>query len=147
MLVFLESFIQKILSSQNGVILLVAVLLLLFFMTGIIIGLTVQRLRDMSVIRREREDAVSRSRAVLCGLAGEQLAPLLPHFPCNAGDVRFIGKPVDYVAFPGMAEGGEVKDIVFIEVKSGNAGLSKREREIKAAVKARRVYWQEYRLP
>ena len=72
---------------------------------------------------------------------------MLPGFPCEAGDVRFVGKPVDYVAFPGMAEGKEIKEVVFIEVKTGSAGLSRREKEIKEAVKAGRVRWAEYRLP
>ena len=35
--------------------------------------------------------------------------------------------------------------LVFIEVKTGEAGLSKREKEIKAAVKAGRVRWAEWR--
>lgn len=99
------------------------------------------------MIKKERADAVRKSRAVLGGQFGEQLAPYLPDFPCNPGDVRFIGKPVDYIAFPGSAEGKPIKDVVLIEVKSGESHLSGREREIKAAVKAGRVHYVEYRLP
>ena len=144
--------IQRALASISAVfseydLFLIALLLflLVYLVIGILIGLLIQRLRDQSLIRREREDAVRRSRAVLGGLAGEQLAPLLPGFPCGAGDVRFVGKPVDYVAFPGMAEGKEIKEVVFIEVKTGSAALSRREKEIKAAVKAGRVRWAEWR--
>ncbi len=141
----LSSFISSIFSDPNVFLLIVLLFLLVYLATGIVIGLLIQRLRDSAMIRRERADAVRRSRAVVGGLVGEQIAPLLPGFPCEAGDVRFIGKPVDYVAFPGMSEGREVEEVVFIEVKTGSAGLSKREKEIKAAVKAGRVRWVEWR--
>mgnify|MGYP002867556611 FL=1 len=98
-------------------------------------------------VNKARKDAVKKSRAVLGGLAGEQLAPFLPGFPCNPADARFVGKPVDFVAFSGAAEGGEIKEIIFVEVKSGEASLSKREREIKACVQEGRLRFVEYRIP
>jgi hypothetical protein len=93
-----------------------------------------------------RGDAVKRSRAVLTGQIGEQLAPYFPLFPCDPADVRFLGKPVDFVAFPGASEGAP-REVVFIEVKTGDARLSASERALKAAVEAGRVRWVEYRLP
>lgn len=137
--------VRSLLLGQELFLICFLLFLLVYLVIGIFIGLLIQRLRDQSLIRREREDAVRRSRAVLGGLAGEQLTPLLPGFPCAAGDVRFVGKPVDYVAFPGMAEGKEIREVVFIEVKTGSAALSRREKEIKAAVKAGRVRWAEWR--
>ena len=77
----------------------------------------------------------------------EQLAPYLPDFPCNPGDVRFVGKPIDYVAFPGSAEGKPIEEIVLIEVKTGQSQLSTREKEIECAVKKGRVRYEVYRLP
>jgi len=93
-----------------------------------------------------RGDAVRRSRAVLTGQIGEQLAPYFPAFPCDPADARFLGKPVDFVAFPGASEGAP-REVVFIEVKSGDARLSPPERALKAAIEAGRVRWVEYRLP
>ena len=113
---------------------------------GILIGAVVQKLRDSAGIKKARNDAVKRSRAVLGGQFGEQLAPFLPDFPCNPGDARFIGKPVDYIAFPGTAEGRSVEEILFIEVKSGTSALSAREKEIREAVKKGRVRYVEYRI-
>jgi predicted Holliday junction resolvase-like endonuclease len=98
-------------------------------------------------MRRVRSDAVKRSRAVLGGQLAEQVAPFLPGFPCNPADVRFIGKPVDFIGFPGAAEGKEIKEILFIEVKSGSSVLSRREREIKHAVQTGCVRYVEYREP
>lgn len=114
---------------------------------GFFWGEVVQTITNKDKIKRERQDAVKRSRAVLGGQFSEQLAPFFPEFPCNPGDVRFIGKPIDFIAFPGTAEGKEVKDIFFIEVKSGESQLSQREKEIKEAVQNKRVHYIEYRIP
>ena len=48
------------------------------------------------------KDRLKRSRAVLGGLVSEQMAPLLPGFPFDPGDCRFVGKPVDFIVFKGM---------------------------------------------
>jgi predicted Holliday junction resolvase-like endonuclease len=94
----------------------------------------------------ERGDAVRRSRAVLGGLAKEQFAPYLPGFPFDPNEVRFIGKPVDFVAFVGLSS-GKVDEVVFVEVKSGNASLSAVERSLRDAIRQGRVRWVEYRAP
>jgi predicted Holliday junction resolvase-like endonuclease len=96
--------------------------------------------------KKERKDAINRSRAVLSGQMLEQVAPFLPDFPCNPADVRFVGKPIDFVAFPGASENKEIKEVVFIEVKTGNSVLSPREKEIKDAIQQGRVRYVEYRF-
>ncbi len=92
-----------------------------------------------------RKDAVERSRAALSGQVSEQIAPWLPDFPVNPSDARFIGKPVDFVAFDG-ADQGAVNEIVFIEVKSGRSTLSQVERSVRDAILKGRVRWVEYRI-
>jgi len=101
-------------------------------------------LKFRRVLKTERADAGNRSKAVLSGLAAEQIAPFLPNFPCNPADCRFVGKPVDFVAFS-TENDGEVKEILFIEVKNGTSQLSKREREIKKCVEEKKVRYIEYR--
>ncbi len=119
----------------------------LFFFFGTFFARLYFRASLSKIIADERSDAVKKSRAVLGGLAGEQVAPFMPGFPCNPADARFVGKPVDFVAFPGAADGDEIKEVLLIEVKSGEASLSKREREIKACVQEGRLRFVEYRLP
>ncbi len=109
---------------------------------GIIAGKIVARLSLNKYLKDNRLDAVKRSRAVLGGQMVEQIAPFLPGFPCNPGDVRFVGKPVDFVAFPGMAQGEPVKEVMFIEVKTGSSQLSSREKEIQKAVEEGRVSYK-----
>ncbi len=118
----------------------------LFFLLGTLFARIALSASLSKKIAAERADAVKKSRAVLGGLAGEQVAPFLPGFPCNPADARFVGKPVDFVAFPGAADGGEIKEVLLIEVKSGEASLSKREREIKACVQEGRLRFVEYRV-
>ncbi len=130
----------------SAVMLALAVLVaVLAYRAGRRHGILEAGMREKDRIEEARRDAVERSRAVLSGQLSEQLAPWLPDFPVNPADARFIGKPVDFVAFCG-AEGGTVDEIVFIEVKKGRSTLSPVERSIRDAIVHGRVRWVEYRL-
>ena len=123
--------------------------LCVFIITAVVfflLGKLVQKVKDMNLIKKERSDAVKRSRAVIGGQFGEQIAPYLPEFPCNPGDARFIGKPVDFIAFKGSAGEEEIEEILFIEVKSGSSTLTRREKQIKSAVENGRVRFVEYHI-
>jgi predicted Holliday junction resolvase-like endonuclease len=92
-----------------------------------------------------REDAVQRSLAVTAGKVHEQLTPYLPAFPYNPKDVRFLGSPIDLVVFDGLAE-GQLQRIVFLEVKTGGASLTGRERQVRDTIEAGEVEWAELRV-
>lgn len=118
-------------------------------LAGIAIGLLIAgiwvlvwKARYTSAIRG---DAVLRSQAVTAGKIHEQLIPYLPDFPYNPKDVRFLGSPVDLVVFDGLAD-GELRGIIFVEVKTGRAVLTGRERRVRDAVEARAVEWAELRV-
>ena len=145
----LNQFISQlsVLATNGAGLFVLALCCALFFVLGTLFARVVFAASLSKKIAVERADAVKKSRAVLGGLAGEQVAPFMPGFPCNPADARFVGKPVDFVAFPGAADGDEIKEVLLIEVKSGEASLSKREREIKACVQEGRLRFVEYRLP
>ena len=103
------------------------------------IGFLLWKARYTRVIRK---DAVERSLAVTMGKVHEQLVPHLPGFGFNPKDARFLGSPVDFVIFDGLSA-GQVERVVFLEVKTGNATLTVRERQVKEAVVAGRVQWRE----
>ncbi len=92
-----------------------------------------------------RENAVQRSLAVTAGKVHEQLVPYLPEFGFNPKDARFLGSPVDLVGFDGLAD-GQVRRVVFLEVKTGGATLTARERQVRQVIEAREVAWAELRL-
>ena len=72
---------------------------------------------------------IDKSRSVVSGKVQEHLAPLFPEFlnQFNPKDTRFLGTPLDFIVFDGLDE-GEVRKVVFVEVKTGKAGLLSRER-------------------
>lgn len=69
----------------------------------------------------------------------EQMAPFLSEFPYNPKQAHFLGMPIDYIIFAD-------DKVVFLEVKSGNAQLSQRQRAIKSLVEAGKVVWEELRV-
>src|SRR5690242_12353047 len=115
---------------------------------GIAIGAVVALLCVLAVtplyVRRMRKEAVAQSKAVTRGQIYEQLVPYLPNFEFNPKDAQFLGRPVDFVVFDGLDE-GEVRRIVFVEVKTGVSTLTTRERRVRDAVRAGRVEWLELR--
>ena len=75
----------------------------------------------------------------------EQMVPFLQGFEYAPKDARFLGSPVDLVVFDGLSA-GEVRRVVFVEVKTGGASLTTRERQVRAVIEAREVAWAELRL-
>jgi predicted Holliday junction resolvase-like endonuclease len=124
----------------------------LFLFVGLRFGLRQGRKQEKAEWETHRlEDIVKarlkQSRAVLGGLVSEQIAPLLPGFPFDPGDCRFIGKPVDFLVFKGMNE-KNITEVVFLEVKSGTGKtLNDQEKRLREAVKSGRVSWVEYDIP
>jgi predicted Holliday junction resolvase-like endonuclease len=92
-----------------------------------------------------RADAIKRSSAVVSGKVVEHLVPYFGVFPYNPQDARFLGAPVDIVVFDGLSE-GELRQIIFIEVKTNTSTLSTRERRVRDVIQARNVTWQELRI-
>ena len=122
---------------------------LLFLAVGFVLGFLLAwlyaQLWKARHSRAVRKDAVRRSVAVTTGKVVEQLVPYLPGFPFNPRDARFLGSPVDFVVFDGLIE-GDVRRVVFVEVKTGAAQLSPRERRVREAVEAGRVAFVEHRV-
>lgn len=96
------------------------------------------------ILQAEREDAVKRSRATLTGQFSEQISPYFPDFPYSPTEARFIGKPIDFVIFKG-ADTNEIKEVIFLEIKSGNSQLNKQEKNLKETILKGKVKWDEYK--
>jgi predicted Holliday junction resolvase-like endonuclease len=90
--------------------------------------------------RAIRDDAIKRSESVTVGKITEHIVPFLPDFTYNPKDARFIGSPIDLIVFDGL-NAGEVKRVVFVEVKTGESSLSTRERRVRDAIEAGNVEW------
>lgn len=78
------------------------------------------------------------SQSVKYGQLTEQWIPFSKNFPYNTQTFRFIGKPVDGVAF-------EDDKIVFVEFKSNKSSLNESQKRVKELVKEKKVEWFELR--
>jgi predicted Holliday junction resolvase-like endonuclease len=99
-------------------------------------------------ITAAREDAVKKSRAVLQGFAFEAYLPFI-QTDFNPRDFRFFGDPIDFVVFDGLSDmiegrASTLRGIYLVEVKSGNATLSTRQRAIRDACKDMKVSFKVY---
>jgi len=94
--------------------------------------------------KKIRKDAASKSRSTLIGKITEHFIPYLPGFSYDPQDARFLGAPIDFIVFDGLSE-GEIRKIIFVEVKTNKGSLSKRERQLRDAIKENRVDWIEIR--
>ena len=122
---------------------------LLFLFVGRRMGLQQGRKMEAAEWESVKLEAIvktrlKQSRAVLGGLVSEQIAPLLPDFPFNPGDCRFIGKPVDFIVFKGMDK-QDISEVIFLEIKSGaSKNLNQQEKRLREVIKARRVRWVQF---
>jgi predicted Holliday junction resolvase-like endonuclease len=94
--------------------------------------------------------SLSTQRSVIKGQLAEQLYPLAVDCPYTLSDMKFIGMPIDYIIFDGYTlckDGeGDIKEIIFADIKTGKATLSPHQRAIKDAVNAGRVRWETINL-
>ncbi len=102
-----------------------------------------ETLKWQSTTEQARKDAVSQSRAVLGGKFTEQMVPFFPDFKYDPTEVRFIGSPIDMIAFPGLAK-GDPQEIVVLEVKTGkNPQLTPAQKKIRELIENGMVRWDE----
>ncbi len=119
-------------------------LLLVALFVGLLVvtALYVRRRLTHPYTKAELDTACERSRLLSRtsrdGVGAENIAPWLPGFPYQPRDATFLGKPVDYVIFDGLDD-GELQQIVFVEIKTGGSGMSKRGQQIRRAVRGGRI--------
>lgn len=98
-------------------------------------------------VEEARKESVTKSRSVVTGQVSENMAPYLPGMVerFNPREARFLGAPIDFVIFDGL-EDGHVDQVVFVEVKTGKARLSQRERLVRDAIQDGRITWEIMRM-
>lgn len=94
---------------------------------------------------RIRKDAIQRSARTLSGKTLEKLIPFLEEFPYDPHDIRWLGDPIDLVVFDGYSK-KDLKQIVLLEVKSGESKLSRMQKKIKEILSRKKVKWEEFKI-
>jgi len=105
-----------------------------------------ERQKELRERRRKVKEASERgATAVGLGKILEKLVPVMKDFGADSRDVRPLFEPIDYVVFNGLAaRDGEVDSLVFLDVKTGKAGLQASQRQIRDAVQGGKVEWARY---
>jgi len=88
--------------------------------------------------KRAKTGAKITAEAVNIGKKIEVLLPTLKEFKWNLPDCRFLGEPLDFIAFNGLSR-SKVDSVSFIEVKSGGARLNGHQKAIKDAIEDKKV--------
>lgn len=76
------------------------------------------------------------SQSVRYGKTVEQWIPFSNNFPFSRQDFRFIGTPIDGIAF-------EKDKIVFVEFKAADSKLSEKQKQIRQLVESKKIEWFE----
>ena len=120
-------------------------IILIWILIWTFIGYLLARLLFWVQLRWQRKNAIERSKHVLMWQVNEKIAPILPWFPYNYKDLVFIGKWIDYIVFDWLST-GYLKQVVFLEIKSGNSLLNKNEIMIKDCLERKKVYYEVLRM-
>lgn len=119
--------------------------LIIGWLVGFVIGIFIMRIISMHEHKWVRKSAIQGSRNNIFGEVYEKILPALPNFPYAPKDMVFIGKWCDYIIFDWLSS-GHLREIVFLELKSGNATLNANEKMIRDTVDKKRIRYTEYRI-
>ena len=79
------------------------------------------------------------SQSVRYGKLSEQWIPLAKYFPYNSANFRFLGSPIDGIAF-------EDDGIILCEFKAAGSRLSDKQKRIRELVEKKKVKWLEFKV-
>jgi predicted Holliday junction resolvase-like endonuclease len=68
------------------------------------------------------------------GKIAEQIVPAFVTFPYKQKECRPLFEPIDYIIFTGLSGKSHVNTIKFVDMKTGDARLSKEQRQIRDRV-------------
>lgn len=105
-----------------------------------------QLLEIEDILGAEREKNRSllsqkKSSETRLGQISENLVPFLAGCPYEPRHMSYLGAPIDFLVF-NLDEGS----ITFLEVKSGNSKISKRQKTIKNIIQSGRVFYADIRI-
>lgn len=105
--------------------------------------ITEQKLAEKISIKKEYliQDAIKRSANVTKGKIVEHFAPFMLPDILNPDEMVFIGSPIDLISFTNI-DSDENISLDFLEIKTGNSSLNKKQKLIKEAIFSKRVYYK-----
>lgn len=97
--------------------------------------------QELAEVHSKLKKTVSQKKSseVKTGLIVEQMAPFLEGFPYEPEKANFLARPLDFVVFDDTG-------VHFVEVKSGLAQLSSKQRKIRDLIADNKVTFEVYRI-
>ncbi|MBS1919831.1 MAG: hypothetical protein JST17_06240 [Bacteroidetes bacterium] len=99
-------------------------------------------------LKKIRERGTTKSevgaKSTNIGFILERLAPTMKSFRFNHNDCRSLFDPIDHIIFEGLSTRGQIDKIFFVDIKTGAARLSKKQKEIKAIITDKKVNFKKY---
>lgn len=119
--------------------------LIIWWCIWIIVWIIIWKIIKYKTLKNERELSIKKSKSVILWEVYEKVLPFLPAFPYAPRDMTFVWKWIDYIIFDGLSE-GNLKKIIFLEVKSWSSKLNQNEKMIREAILQNKVEYKEYRI-
>ena len=97
----------------------------------------------------EKRKAISKrsemaTETINIGFILERVAPSMKDFRFDRNDCRSLFDPIDYVVFEGLSKKGTVSKILFVEIKTGRARLTGKQKEIRDLVEDKHITLETY---
>ena len=103
-----------------------------------------ERTTDL-LLRQKRATTKSEKTAIAVGIGKiiEKILPAHKNFDLTPADCRFLAEPIDMIVFDGVSK-NKIKNITFMDVKTGGASLNTHQKQIRDAVQDHDVTWRSY---
>lgn len=99
----------------------------------------VEKALSNSLIKQKKDYSLKKSKEVIFGQSAEKIAPFLDSFGFDPQKCQFLGQPIDYVVF-------DDDEVTFVEIKTGQARLSQKQKHIKSLIQNKKIGWKEVRI-
>jgi len=119
--------------------------LILWIIFWVFIWIIIWKIIKYTTLRDERQKSVKKSKSVIMWEVYEKILPFLPDFPYKPRDMVFVWKGIDYIIFDWLNE-WELKEIIFLELKSWTSNLNKNERMIRDTISKKHIKYLEYKI-
>ncbi len=100
------------------------------------------RIADLAE-RYQRAKTKSEKTAIAVGIGKiiEKILPAHKNFNMIPADCRFLAEPIDMIVFDGLSN-NKIKNITFMDVKTGKAHLNTHQKIIRDAINDHKVEWR-----
>jgi len=136
---------QEIIGYVIPYIILLVIVLIVLLVYGIKYGGLQRELKEYSkenvalIKQYHKELHFRKSSEVRLGKIGENLAPFVEGWPWDPNSFRFLGNPVDGIQF-------NEDEIIFVEIKTGKARLSKSQKNFRDLMVAGKVSFVTFKI-